>query len=185
MASQTFTGPLVFNGQVTQAGLLNLTVGQIKFPASQNASSDANTLDDYEEGTWTPTFTFVTPGDLSVVYAADRNGTYVKIGRLVVIFFGFTLSTFTFSTSSGAAEITGLPFTADNTGTMRYMAALNWTGITKAGYTDIVCRVDGTTNYSILAASGSGQALSSVAASDMPSGGAPTLRGTVSYLATA
>lgn len=29
----------------------------IKFPATQSASSDANTLDDYEEGTWTPTLT--------------------------------------------------------------------------------------------------------------------------------
>jgi hypothetical protein len=26
----------------------------ITFPAAQSASSDANTLDDYEEGTWTP-----------------------------------------------------------------------------------------------------------------------------------
>jgi hypothetical protein len=49
--------------------------GQIKFPATQNASSNANTLDDYEEGTFTPTgigqtFTTVT-------------GTYTKIGRAV------------------------------------------------------------------------------------------------------
>ena len=28
----------------------------IIFPATQNASSDVNTLDDYEEGTWTPAF---------------------------------------------------------------------------------------------------------------------------------
>src|ERR1035437_2045665 len=44
------------SGQIIQ-GPLDLTgasAGQIKFPASQNASSDANTLDDYEEGTWTP-----------------------------------------------------------------------------------------------------------------------------------
>src|SRR5262245_1079228 len=31
--------------------------GQLPFPALQNSSADANTLDDYEEGTWTPTIT--------------------------------------------------------------------------------------------------------------------------------
>ena len=33
---------------------INLTSGQITFPTTQVPSSDANTLDDYEEGTWTP-----------------------------------------------------------------------------------------------------------------------------------
>ncbi len=33
---------------------LPLGSGQITFPATQNPSADANTLDDYEEGTWTP-----------------------------------------------------------------------------------------------------------------------------------
>jgi len=53
--------------------------GQIKFPASQNASSDANTLDDYEEGSWSP--------DARVAGRTStwgtRNGRYVKIGKVV------------------------------------------------------------------------------------------------------
>src|ERR1035437_3947013 len=67
------------------AGLLDLTgtgAGQIKFPASQNASSDANTLDDYEEGTWTPNDASGAGLTFSTAF-----GTYTKIGRTVHAFF--------------------------------------------------------------------------------------------------
>src|ERR1700743_2562665 len=60
--------------------------GQIKFPATQNPSSDPNTLDDYEEGTWTPAFTFATPGNLSITYSL-QSCYYTKIGRLVSVSF--------------------------------------------------------------------------------------------------
>ena len=42
---------LVVNSAAVGSGALSLTKGQLKFPATQNASSNANTLDDYEEGT--------------------------------------------------------------------------------------------------------------------------------------
>src|SRR4030066_820181 len=48
---ETHSNSEVFSGTPS----INLTGGQIKFPATQNASADANTLDDYEEGTFTPT----------------------------------------------------------------------------------------------------------------------------------
>jgi hypothetical protein len=67
-------------GAITTTGLLT-TNGQIKFPATQNPSSDPNTLDDYEEGTFTVTWTAVTTNP------AIGNGTvvadYVKVGTLV------------------------------------------------------------------------------------------------------
>jgi hypothetical protein len=50
----------------------------ITFPATQSASTDANTLDDYEEGTWTPTIAGVS------TYTV-QNGTYIKIGKYVHI----------------------------------------------------------------------------------------------------
>jgi hypothetical protein len=53
----------------------------ITFPATQSSSSNANTLDDYEEGTWTLT---VTPGSGSFT-VANNTGYYVKIGRVVYI----------------------------------------------------------------------------------------------------
>jgi len=51
----------------------------ITFPATQSASSDANTLDDYEEGTWTPTITGVS------TYTA-QNAVYTKIGKFVTVY---------------------------------------------------------------------------------------------------
>src|SRR3990167_5810415 len=70
--------------KITRAELFDISDsggGQIKFPGTQNASSNVNTLDDYEEGTWTPVLTFATAGDLSVAYSVQV-GSYVKIGNL-------------------------------------------------------------------------------------------------------
>jgi hypothetical protein len=53
----------------------------ITFPATQSASSDANTLDDYEEGTWTPTAVGATSaGTTTYVLQVGR---YTKIGNVV------------------------------------------------------------------------------------------------------
>jgi len=81
----------------------------ITFPAAQSASSDANTLDDYEEGTWTPT---VAGGSTAGTYTySTRAGSYIKIGRIVVA--SFTLTAITASSAgTGGLTITGFPFTA-------------------------------------------------------------------------
>jgi hypothetical protein len=78
----------------------------ITFPATQSASSDVNTLDDYEEGTWTVT---VTPSTGSLT-AYNQAGQYTKVGRLVTLNFYFQITTL--GTAGGAATITGLPFSA-------------------------------------------------------------------------
>lgn len=52
----------------------------ITFPATQSASTNANTLDDYEEGTWTPT----DASGASLSFTTDYCR-YTKIGRLVAI----------------------------------------------------------------------------------------------------
>lgn len=92
-------------GNLVPLNLLDISgtsAGQIKFPASQNASANANTLDDYEEGTFTPTL----GGTASY---SSRTGTYTKIGRLV----SFTIEMTVNSINSGSATtISGLPFTA-------------------------------------------------------------------------
>jgi hypothetical protein len=54
------------------------TSGQIKFPATQNASANANTLDDYEEGTFT-----VTDQSGAGLTFSNNTGRYVKVGGLV------------------------------------------------------------------------------------------------------
>ena len=86
------------------AGALTLPYGQIKFPASQNASSDANTLDDYEEGTWTPGA--ASQGGSITSYTAY--GQYVKVGRSVTLWGLITLTNV--GTASGTLQLSGLPF---------------------------------------------------------------------------
>ena len=71
----------------------------ITFPATQSASSDANTLDDYEEGTWTPTWN---GGTISTI----SQNRYVKVGRVVTVQLDVTLGS---SALSAASAIT-LPF---------------------------------------------------------------------------
>ena len=80
----------------------------IAFPATQSASSDANTLDDYEEGTWTPT---VNSGTITV-----GNNAYIKVGRLVTVW--AVISTFSDRSSASQITVGGFPFAAASFGSM-------------------------------------------------------------------
>ena len=84
----------------------------ITFPATQSASTDANTLDDYEEGTFTPVLNFA-GGTTGITYTTQA-GRYTKIGRIVSVSIYILLSSK--GSSTGAAGISGLPFTAAPTG---------------------------------------------------------------------
>lgn len=90
---------------------LDLLVGQIKFPATQNPSADANTLDDYEEGAWTPSLNF-TGGSVGITYGVNT-GLYVKIGRYVALTGYMALTSK--GSSTGGANIAGLPFPVGST----------------------------------------------------------------------
>ena len=79
----------------------------ITFPATQSASSNANTLDDYERGTWTPT---IIPG-IGTVVTQTCSGSYVKIGKLVYVTFSIKPDT---GTISEIDHIDGLPYATDN-----------------------------------------------------------------------
>jgi len=83
----------------------------VRFPDTQSASADANQLDDYEEGTWNPTW--VTSGDASAVftYQSDTGAYYTKIGRMVYISGSIRTDTITANTDSGYLSIGSLPFT--------------------------------------------------------------------------
>ena len=93
---------------LTVAGLLDLSgalAGQIKFPATPNASSDAHTLDAYEEGTWTPSL-----GGSSTTTAAT--GTYTRVGRLVYVRGNLIVNAIG---TGSTGTMTGLPFAAATT----------------------------------------------------------------------
>ena len=74
-------------------------------------ASTANLLDDYEEGTWTPTLEAVTTNPTVDVYLV-RTGKYTKIGNTVIVRCQVraTLS----DIGSGYPIVTGLPFLAVN-----------------------------------------------------------------------
>jgi len=110
--TQTVAGVKTFSSQpVMSAGVSLGSNGQIVFPATQNASSDANTLDDYEEGTFTPTVLgFSTPGTGTY---NGRLGRYTKVGNRVYIQMWVDWSNL--SGASGALGFGGLPFTSPNT----------------------------------------------------------------------
>lgn len=69
----------------------------------------ANALNDYEEGTWTPTASF--NGASSGMTYSSQSGHYVKIGNQVTI--GFRLGISNKGSSSGNLRIEGLPFSPD------------------------------------------------------------------------
>jgi hypothetical protein len=87
----------------------------ITFPATVSASSDANTLDDYEEGSWTPSL----GGNTTY---STQDGTYTKVGNLVFVK-GF-LQIDVLGTGS-VRRISGLPFTSENPAAGGYVAGLN------------------------------------------------------------
>ncbi len=83
----------------------------IVFPATQNPSTDVNTLDDYEEGTWTPTYTASSGSFTSITYDTQL-GDYVKIGRTVFVSVRLQTDAVTLGTATGILRISGLPFTS-------------------------------------------------------------------------
>lgn len=98
LTSKTLTAPTI-------SGLMTLNGGQIKFPATQNPSADANTLDDYEEGTFTPTIT----AGIGTITTSSASASYVKIGKIVTVNLSITITTA--GTGSGALRFS-LPFSS-------------------------------------------------------------------------
>lgn len=109
--AETITGTDTVRA-LTPAGLAGFFAnGQIPFPASQNASADPNTFDDYEEGTWTPGIAFG-GGSTGVTYTSQL-GKYTKLGNVFALGGQLTLSNK--GSSTGAPTITGSPFTFSGT----------------------------------------------------------------------
>jgi len=75
-------------------------------------TAQANALDDYEEGTWTPTIAFG-GGNTGMTFQHSPYGTYTKIGDTVRVRFGFRFSNK--GTSTGAFVIDNLPFSGSST----------------------------------------------------------------------
>jgi hypothetical protein len=95
------------SGMIAPAQTLSLN--GVTFPATQSASADANTLDDYEEGTWTPTL-FGTGA--AGTFTGTTYGYYTKIGNVVTVVGRIENSTIAGAT--GDFNFGGLPFVTKN-----------------------------------------------------------------------
>jgi hypothetical protein len=79
------------------------------------SATAANLLDDYEEGTWTPTYVSGLGSFGSITYLG-QSGYYTKIGRIVQITFNISTNAITVGTASADVRISGLPFSISSSG---------------------------------------------------------------------
>ena len=109
--AQIFTdnagGDIVFRNNTTTEKLRILSSGGITFNGDTAA---ANALDDYEEGTWTPTYTSSSTDPTFTPNLQD--GLYTKIGR--VVYASFRLRGAISGTKTGNLRLSGLPFTSNS-----------------------------------------------------------------------
>lgn len=119
--------------------------------------------------TFTPTITFTTPGDLSVTYSTQV-GRWIRVGNYVDVTIDITTSAFTHTTASGNLTIGTVPTCVTASGG-RWPGSVQFNGVTKANYTQFSpYMLSGGTTMTI-SASGSAQAIDSVTAANMPTGG--------------
>jgi hypothetical protein len=121
----TGSGTPTLKTTITNDGYLRMaaSTGGIQFNGD---TASANALDDYEEGTWTMGISF---GGASVgVTYASNTGSYTKIGRQVTVTGAIFLTSK--GSSTGAATITGLPFTVGNSNANYSASALRFKNIT-------------------------------------------------------
>jgi len=121
---------------------LYLSGGVVFGDAGGSGTPTSNTLDSYEEGTWTPVLTTnSTPP--SVTYTAQA-GAYTKVGRMIYVSGFFSWSAL--SGGAGSYRIAGLPFTILNSvGAYPQMVSTDYSGVT-FGANDITFGGYGATN---------------------------------------
>ncbi len=110
VGAQTVTGTKTFQALAVSTTALDLQVGQITFPATQNASGAANVLDDYEIGTTTPTIIGSTVAGVGTYNSQKLR--YQKVGNTVHYWIWLS---WTNHTGTGNMLISGLPFTINST----------------------------------------------------------------------
>jgi hypothetical protein len=131
------TGTMTFASTIGVGGATPAASGAgITFPATASLSSDGNTLDDYEEGTWTPTYVAGGTNFSSVTYE-QQTGRYTKIGRIIILTVAISTNAITKGSAAGDVYIAGLPFQSNgffSVGTILYNSA-NWAGDIPDGWT--------------------------------------------------
>ena len=167
----TITQPLTISGAAA---------GQIVFPAAQNASTNANTLDDYEETTWTPVIGG--SGGTSGQAYSTQVGHAIKVGKQVTAWFRVQLSTL--GTITTDVQIQGLPFTSENTTNLSASVTIGrWSNLTTALVQLSGVMEPNTTAITLWASGSAVTAVSKLAQADLAA--TSYLEGTITYKATA
>lgn len=104
----------------------------IDFSATADGSGASNVselLDDYEEGTFTPTFNTTNSNVGTISYdSSNTRGEYVKIGRKVFITLVTRTTGISGSAGTGDVILSGLPFAPDNTVSPRPVCSISEIG---------------------------------------------------------
>ncbi len=115
--SQNVSGIVFLTGTTPTEKMRITAAGQAIIPngvtlgTAAGTYNAANTLDDYEEGTWTPAFTSLS-GDFGSIGYLFNYGSYTKVGRLVTVVGRIQTdgTALTIGDAGGALRVTGLPF---------------------------------------------------------------------------
>jgi hypothetical protein len=186
LSSSTGTGAVAlaslpsFTGTIGVGGASASSSGAgITFPSTDlHYSSNANTLDDYEEGTFTPTLTGST-GTPTVTYTT-RTGVYVKIGSFVYV--SIYLQTTAVSGGSGDIRVTGLPFATGTTDTMRGNVITYLVNV--GGIAVPTSIASGNTFFAILGSGNTGGGWGLIALSTVPAAGTGAINILLTYQTT-
>ncbi|WP_176441068.1 DUF2793 domain-containing protein [Oceanicola sp. 22II-s10i] len=142
----------------------------LRFPATPAPVAEANTLDCYAEGSWSPGFGASGTAPSGASYSAS--GSYVKIGRFVLATFEITI-TAKGTGGAGNARIESFPFS----GSPCYSADIRHSGITFPGSGAPMGRLSGI-NMTLFATNGADMLWD-----DLPTGSC-SLLGSISYIAS-
>jgi len=101
------------NGNLATSGTVAATNG-IDFSANPNApGATSETLNDYEEGTWTPTYA-PTGTAFAAITMDVQSATYTKVGRQVTVRGFIRTDNLDITGATGDLTLDGLPFTASS-----------------------------------------------------------------------
>jgi len=100
---------------------LTITDGDLLFATAAKgvclgvtSNTDSNTIDDYEEGTFTPSF-IGSSGSAGSHSITGAEGIYVKIGRQVFVHIRLVIANGGAGSYSGTNRLTGFPFASGST----------------------------------------------------------------------
>jgi len=137
----------------------------ITFPATQVAKSDANTLDDYEEGTFTPVVIGTSVAGTGTY--TTQVGSYTKIGNTVTVSVAIV---YTGHTGTGNIRISGLPFTSLTATSREWVSLPEFTNMTMPASTIPFAYVSSNASFVALASMAVGSGTTTALAIDAAAG---------------